>query len=355
MQRRIVIGGVAGAVAVLVLGLIAISGITFSKTDASNMGCVYNGGPLDSKSFRGYTEPGAGRVYQGLFSTVVEAPVGLRTFRISLDPGQGDTPEPASIKVRVKGINQQYEPTITFTLNTEIRDGKPVVCDFIEKRLRPLGATDFNATNGNWQHGFLVETVLPVVQDVATRVLQKYDPTALAFNTNGERDRAADEFGVELTEALPDVLGDDYFCGPSYQFGGGTGECGAVNVILPEPLMDAADAELIAAPQRAKTEADNAIAVAAEAARKAAGVAAELTKEAASAEEAANAREEIAAQQARVQTAQAAIDYAWCAELVRLGQRCDLVKAAEQADYPDVVTAGDTAIAVTPSTTVPAG
>jgi hypothetical protein len=114
--------------------------------------------------------------------------------------------------------------------------------------------------------------------------------------------------------------------------------------------MSEGDRELIARPQRARTEADNEIAVATESARKAREVADQLTIEAESAEEAANAREQIAEQEGRVAAADASNTYAWCEYLTELDQDCALVKAAEGNDFPDVFTATPPVVAVTPGT-----
>lgn len=335
------------AFALLVTGIAMLIGATWSKTDASSMTCVYNGGPIDSRDYRGYEEPGAGRNYQGLFSETVDVPVAIRQYRVSLNPEQGDTPAPDSIKVRVKGYDMTFEPTVTFTINTQLRDGKPVACDFIEKQLRQFNATDFNKEGGNWQYGFLNERFRPVLDDVTTRVLQAgFDPGAVKFNLDGERDRAADEIGRELKKALDRSLGDDYFCTSNYKFAQDTEACGnSLTVILPEPSLSDDDEAQLAKPQRAKIDADNDIAAADEQARKAAEVAEAKEKEAESAERKADAEEKIASESARVQDAQATIDYAWCEYLVSLGQDCALVKAAENKNFPTVI-GGDTGIVV---------
>jgi hypothetical protein len=180
--------------------------------------------------------------------------------------------------------------------------------------------------------------------------LQSLDPTAVALNVGGVRDEAATEFGRVLTETLALQLGGRYFCAPTYRYGQGTEACGRISVVLPEPTMSEGDRELIARPQRARTEADNEIAVATESARKAREVADQLTIEAESAEEAANAREQIAEQEGRVAAADASNTYAWCEYLTELDQDCALVKAAEGNDFPDVFTATPPVVAVTPGT-----
>ena len=335
------IGGVvAAAVVIGVIGFFSwLIGGTWSKTDASSMTCVYNGGIIDSRDYRGYEQPGAGRNYQGFMSEVVDVPVAIRQYRVSLNPEQGDTPGPDSIKVRVKGYDMTFEPTVTFTINTEVRDGKPVACDFIEKQLRQFGATDFDKEGGNWQFGFLNERFRPVLDDVSTRVLQAgFDPGDVKFNINGARDEAADEIGMELKRALDRSLGDDYFCASDYKFGENTEACGTgLTVILPEPSLSDDDEAQLAKPQRAKIDANNDIAAADENARKAAEVAEAKELEAESAERRATAEEKIAQENSRVSAADATIDYAWCEYLVELGQDCALVKAAENSDFPAVI------------------
>lgn len=353
-----IIGGCVVALLAIV-GLVILVGGEWSDTNATEMTCVYNGGPLDSKGYRNYEEPGAGRNYEGFASSSVYVPVRLVQYRVSLDPTQGDTPTPDKVTVRVKGYSMDFEPTVTFTINTQVIDGKPVACDLVESQLKPFNATDFNTQGGNWQFKFLNERWRPVLNDVMTRVLQRgYDPGELKFNTGGARDRAADEVGKDIKAALRRSFGVDYFCDSDYKFSQDAASCGdSLTVILPEPKLSAEDESQLSKPQRAKIAADNDIAAANEAARKAQEVADAKQKEADSAKTLADANEEIAKQNARVVTANASNDYAWCAYIVTLGQNCALVKAAEQGDYPDVITGGDTSIAIpvtTPTTTPPA-
>lgn len=344
-----VIGFIVSTVVIiaLIVGLVMLVGGTWSETNSSTMTCVFNGGPLDDNNFTGYEEPGVGRNYQGFMSTANNVPTGLRQYRVSLDPGQGDVPAGDSIDVRVKGYDMKFEPTATFTLNTLVRDGKPVSCDFIEKQLRQFDATDFDNRTGNWI-AYLNERFRPILNDVAARVLQQGDPGDLKFNIGGARDAAAKQIGIDLKTALEASFGKDYFCDSTYQFGGDADECGnSLTIILPEPkLADPADEAQLSKPQRAKIDADNEIAAAQENARKAKQVAEAKATEADSAKTLADANEQIANENARVLKAQAANDYAWCEFVSSLGQDCALVKAAENNDYPDVVTAGETAVAV---------
>jgi hypothetical protein len=346
------------------IGVVWWAGGTWSKTEAVEMTCVYNGGPFDNKNFKGYVEPGGGRKYQGFMSSTVDVPVRQVQYRVSLTEGQGDTRVPTSLDTRVKGYLLRWEPTVNFTFNTQIRKGKPVTCDLIEQHLRGFGATDFNDGNGNWRYRFLEERYLPVLRNVVADVMQAdYDPGALKYNTDGARDKAAAAIGKELKTALVASLGDDFFCDTNYRFGQGNAECGdSFTVTLPEPKMDAEDEAQLAKPQRAKVDADNEIAAANEAARKATETAAAKEKEAESAARRATAEETIASENNRVQEAAAVNTYAWCEYLVQLNQDCALVKAAENGDFPTVF-GTDAGVVVplpaesapAPETTVPAG
>lgn len=341
-------GAVAAIVAVVLFfvgGITFLIGGTWSSTDASSMTCVYNGGPIDSKDYRGYQEPGEGRAYQGWISNTYNVPVSVRQYRISMDPTQGDTETADNVSVRVKGYNMAFEPTVTFTINTAVIDGKPISCDFIEKQLRPFGVENFSP-GGEWRN-YLNERLRPIVNDSMTRTLQDgYDPGALKFNTNGERDKAALEVGKDLTATLARQWGGDYFCSSTYQFGQSEESCGNISVILPSPNLSADDEAQLAKPQRARIDADNDIAAADESARKAEQVAEARELEAASAQRKADADEKIANENARVQTAQATLDYAWCQYLVTLDQNCALVKAAESGDFPSVISSDGIGVVV---------
>lgn len=336
-----------------------LASCSFSDTSAASMTCVYNGGPFDDSNYAGYVKPGEGHTYQGMFSDLINVPTTVRQYRVSLDPTKGDTPVADSVKVKVRGIDMQFEPTVNFTLATFMvgpEDNQvPSACDFITRQLRAIGATDFNDPDGGWVNKFLNERFRPILDDVAIRVLQQYDPTKLAFNTDGERDKAAAQIGKELDPRLQAAFGGNYFCGPSYQFGQSVDQCGVANIVLPAPIMSDDDAKMIAAPQRAKTQADNDIAVAEENARKAQEIADQKEIEAQSAEQRADAEEAIAEANARVEAAQALVDYAWCQVLVSLGQDCALVQAAANGDYPDVIVtdSNDAVVAIPTDTQAP--
>ena len=337
------VGAVILVAVLFFVGLVWFIGGTWSKTDASSMTCVYNGGPIDSRDFRGYAEPGSGREYQGFLSETTDVPVAVRQYRVSLDPNQGDTMGSDSVNVRVKGYEMTFEPTVTFVINTEIRDGKPVACDFIEKQLRQFGDPNFNG-EGGWTT-FLNERVRPILNDAMTRTLQaNYDPGDVKFNVNGERDRAAEEVGIALQAQLKRQLGEDYFCSPTTTFG--SPDCGTLTVIIPEPSLDDEDETQLAKPQRARIDANNDIAAADEAARKAEQVAAAREVEAESATRKADADELIALEESRTADATATVDYAWCEYLVTLGQNCAFVKAAENNNFPTVIPDGSTSIAI---------
>lgn len=338
--------------------LMVLAGCSWSTTDTSTFSCVYNGGPFDSQTFRQVLEPGSGRTNIGVGSTEVRIPTRLVTYQISLDPSQGDTPTADSLDANVGGMLMQFEPTVNFKFNTELVevDGeeKPVACSFYETHLKPFDATDFNETGGEWQYGFLASRFRPSVDVAGIRVLQRYDdPVAMYFNTEGYRDAAQEEFGLELQAELARVLGSqagqDYFCGPSHTYGSET--CGEVQVILPQPVISNEDLAILSAPQRARTEANASIAQAQEKAREAEQVAAAREREAQFAEQKANADERIAQQNARTIEVDTRNEYAWCAYLRELGEQCWLVAAAERGGLPNVLTGENTeppSIVVTP-------
>lgn len=343
--------GIVIAMGVMV-GIVALAGGTWSKTEANEVTCVYNGGPIDSSEFKGHTDPGNGRQYQGFMSQTVDVPTAVRQYRVSLNPEQGDTPGPDSVNVRVRGYSMTFEPTVAFTINTALEDvdgkGKPIACTFIEQQIQQfagsIGDIDFNDSDGAWSK-WLNERLRPVLDDSATRVLQSgYDPGDLKFNNDGVRDEAAVAIAVDLQRKINDQFGKDFLCASSNS--AFEEKCGTVSVILPAPSLDEADETQLAKPQRARIDANNSIAAADEQAREAEGVAGAREDEALFAEQRADAEEEIAQQNGRTADATATIDYAWCEYLAGLGQDCALVKAAENGDFPSVITSTTPAIAI---------
>lgn len=339
-----------GLAVVALLGVTQLASCTFSDVDASTVGCVFSGGPLDGSEYQEYVKPGGGREMVGWLEEITEYPVGVRQFAMSLTPGQGDTPNPEAVNVKVKGVDQRYEATLNFTISSVFDPAdKPAGCELIEQHLRPLSATDFTGgRKSKWVTEFLNERLKNLFIDEAVKVLQGNDPTELANNTDGARDKAAKLIGEKLTTKFADALGGNFFCSPSYSFGDPAENCGNISITLLAPKMSDADAELIAAPQRSKTEADNAIAVAQQDARKASDIAEQKQIEADSAKALADAEEQIAREEGRVILENVANTYAWCSYLVSLGQPCAEVKAAENSDFPNVVVGSSDAVVAIP-------
>lgn len=339
-------------VTLLIGGFVWLVGGTWSKTDSASAACVYNGGPFDNKSYKGDVEPGSGRTYQGFASSVIEYPIGI----VQLDASDGMQP----IAVSVGGFTQVYNPVVSFTIASyQTKDPKGVLkpqgCQLIEQHLRRLNATDFNDDVGDsrWVNQFLLTRVAPAVKDALPRVLSNGDPTDLFLNQGDARDKSALTVAVKVQESLKTSLGGNYFCSTTYRYGQPEETCGTINVVLPEPTMDAADLAIIRAPQEARTKATNDIDVANERARAAAGVAAARTQEATSAAEQAAADKKIAEERRKSEEVLTANSYLWCEYLVSLGQDCALVKAAENKDFPTVI--GADAGVVIPVEPTPAG
>ena len=334
------------------------SACSYSNTDASTMSCVFNGGPLDSKDFREFKDPGSGREAVGVSSDTIDIPIRLLTYQISQDPSTGDTRTADSLEVNVGGMLMQFEPTVNMKFNTGIEEvadkDKPVVCTFYETHLKAFNANDFNVPGGNWQFGFLGSRVRPSIDVAGVRAIQTFDdPIKMYFNIveNGEelgyRDRAAAAFSKALSSEPEAVLGGEFFCSPEHAYK--SDECGDVRVILPQPDISSEDLAILAAPQRARTEANARIAEADEAARQAQQVAEARTLEAKSAQEKADADEKIAQEEARTVEVATQNEYAWCRVLRELGERCWLVAAAENGSLPQVLgEQDDTSILISP-------
>lgn len=343
-----VLVGIAVVLAIIVTGVYFI-GSTWSKVDAASAACVYNGGPFDNKGFKTAVAPETGREGQGFGSTIIEYPVGI----IQYDKSDG-LPD---VSVSVGGFTQTYSPTLNFTISSVIdAEGKPQACHLIEQHLRRLDATDFNddISENRWVSQFLNVRVAPAVKDTLPRVLSNLDPTDLFLNQDDARDAAAKRVGELVTTALETQLGDNYFCSPTYRYGGTAEVCGTINVVLPEPVMGPEDLAIIRAPQEARTKADNDIAVAQERARAAVGIAEQREAESLAAEQRADADVLIAEQQGRTDAATVANEYLWCEQLVALGQDCALVRAAENSDFPTVLGSGTDVVVAVPAEEQPA-
>jgi regulator of protease activity HflC (stomatin/prohibitin superfamily) len=111
------IGLIGGGIALLVCGLIVLSG--FARTGPNEVGVVYNGGPLDKKTQRQILPPAAGLTWTGWLSQdprLYPSEGSPRRYIITSDPARGDRGNVDVVRVpTADGIDVGLEAKISFT------------------------------------------------------------------------------------------------------------------------------------------------------------------------------------------------------------------------------------------------
>lgn len=212
LVRRAVVGAAAGVIGLFLLGAAigALAGL--KKTPRDEIGISYGGGPFEGQHFQGIVRPGHGLFENGMYDKLYLYPVTQRNYIISKNPTEGDrheidfVPAPSADRIEV-----DFEVATYFKLNV----------DKLQEFHENIGLKYAAWTEDGWLqmlNDSFRQQIENAIQEEARRypVTQIYsDPNTLATIQR--------EVGAVLKERVTDVLGDEYFCGPTYV--PGVGQC----------------------------------------------------------------------------------------------------------------------------------
>lgn len=378
-----VLGGLGGVVVLALVAGVGLSSCTLQRTEANEWGCTFGRGPFDSKALKGRYAPGSNGVRTN--DTFVAGPADVRFYIIDEDPATADfggrpivVPARGSSDAGVGVVQVSVETQVRFVFNERF-------CDwYIDhgKRSEPLRFDGDPSDGGGWAQ-FLNASMNQKLIEAARPVVAPEDYVSLYVNArirDGEEaglayDVLAAELSTNLSRELAKDLGDEYFCGPSYQFDGeidGSLEHGCPPLEVTIKRIAPVDQTLIAKLEQivANEEQQKIIAsdkelelerIEAERQKELARIAADQETRIAQqqqrqAVETAQAEADLAVEQARAavlaqQQENAAIEArsasAFCRELAAVGVDCALLAAAENGSFPRIITGNaDTSILV---------
>lgn len=222
MKRKSTLLGV-----LLLLFAFAGTGCGMKSTEANEIGLVYSGGVVENKKFKGFLQPGATRDRVGWGSKVYRYRIDQRSYIANAKNQQADE-RPVEI-VSKDGVRLATDYAMYFKLN---RDEK-VLRQFHEN----LGVKTEAWTEDGWVQ-LLREYFAPHIE-------RSMEAAGLQFNmrelrsSEEVRKKFQDLTISNLKTAVKEVVGGEYFCGPSYN-GPGT-ECGSYTFTVgkPEPVNPA--------------------------------------------------------------------------------------------------------------------
>jgi hypothetical protein len=211
LPAEIHVGRTIGIVAVAILVIVALSTAlgSFKKTPRDKIGISYGGGPIEGQHFQRIVEPGHALFVNGFLDKLYLYPVTQRNYNISLRPGEGD----------IQGADSVTAPSsdripVTFQVATYFKLNTGKLREFHEQ----IGLKYRAWTEGGWDR-MLHDSFRQQIEFALQREARKYEVADIYANAEVLRSIQG-EVGSVLKENVSEVLGDEYFCGPTYRQGG---------------------------------------------------------------------------------------------------------------------------------------
>jgi hypothetical protein len=159
-------GGIFTALIVVVLallvgGIVFLSGMTWSRTDGGHYMVIRNGGSFDNNKIRDVLQPGSSRKWEGMFSQEHKYPASQRYYTIAGDEGAGDRPGVDVFQgYTADGVPVGIEGSVQFTL-----DGDPAILRSFDNKFgtRTFPVVGSNSSKHVWDGDTGWETFLDAV------------------------------------------------------------------------------------------------------------------------------------------------------------------------------------------------
>jgi hypothetical protein len=239
-----VVGVVAAIFVIVLLSMLASA---FKSTPVDKVGLSYTGGPIAGTHFQRVVKPGSGQFFNGFFASLRELPATQRNYIVSKNADEGDRHRadflPGPTKDRVIA---ELELAVTFKLNTE----SGTVRRFYEQLCVKYHCEDLSP-GGGWDK-LLNDNFRQVLENAVQQETRQIN--AADLNNNQEViSKMQRDIASHLKDDFNQVLGGNYFCGPTFDR-----ERPSVcpdfkfvikNITLPAALQDAFTAQQASAAQ----------------------------------------------------------------------------------------------------------
>jgi len=212
------------AVGALVIGIVGLSATvgTFRKTPADKIAISYGGGPFEGNHFQRIIQPSSGLTFNGLLDHWYEYPVTQRNYIVSTHADEGDRGVEDQITASTSDkVQVKYEVAVYFKLNTN------KLQEFHEN----IGLKYHAWTESGWNQ-MLNDSFRQQLESALQLESRRHDAESLL----GDPDAVTSvQNGVasQLKSRIENVLGDDYFCGPT--FIRGQKKCPDFTMVLKRP------------------------------------------------------------------------------------------------------------------------
>jgi hypothetical protein len=223
-------GAVFGTIVALVVGFLLFGMFTATaKIPQDSIGLTYGGGPFEGQHFQDIVEPGTGRFVKGMFDKLYLYPVTQRNYIVSTRANEGD----------VEGADAITAPSsdrvpVTFEIATYFKLNLEKIRTFHENIGLKYRAWEHDGWNEMLNDSFRQQ-----IEFALQRESRKHTVAELYASEQVLQDMQI-SIGQILKEEIEEVLGDEYFCGPTYEQGGACTDFTFVikNVVIPDGLRE---------------------------------------------------------------------------------------------------------------------
>jgi hypothetical protein len=202
--------GVLAIVIILVIAAFALN--PFKKTPRELIGLSYGGGPFEGARFQQVVQPGSNLFFNGWGDPLFLYPVTQRNYIISKQAEEGDVggsdfvPAPSADRIEV-----DYEVAVYFKLNlSKVQDFH----ETIGLKYRAWCDEGDETCSVGWER-MLRDSFRQQIEFALQRESRRY-PVADIYADQKTLIEIQSDVGTVLKENVNEILGDDYFCGPTY-------------------------------------------------------------------------------------------------------------------------------------------
>jgi len=206
------IGGF-GVLVLIVILLIAFFALNpFKKTPREFIGLSYGGGPFEGAHFQQVVDPGSNLYFNGWGDPLYLYPITQRNYIISKRAEEGDVggadfvPAPSADRIEV-----DYEVAVYFKLNlSKLQQFH----ETIGLKYRAWCDQESEHCSDGWER-MLRDSFRQQIEFALQRESRRFAVADIYADQQTLTD-IQNEVGTVLKENVNQILGDDYFCGPTY-------------------------------------------------------------------------------------------------------------------------------------------
>ncbi len=223
-MRRVVgwvLGG-GGLIVAFVLLILLVNSV--KKTPRDEIGVSYGGGPIEGAHFQRVVPPGSNLFVNGFADKLYLYPVTQRNYIVSQRTDEGDLHGEDTVIAPTKDrIQVGFQIATYFKLNT----------NKVQKFHEQIGLKYQAWEEYGWNR-MLNDSFRQQIEFALQREARKYDVADVYANA-GALLQIQNEVGAALKDNVAEILGDQYFCGPTFD---GTGCPGFTFVIKHVEIPD---------------------------------------------------------------------------------------------------------------------